>query len=98
MTNEERVWWNALINAEVISEANMDQGTAENELLYTNIAVNIRKTIRDKFGVNLDETEVEARKLLELLVAEEKVKDENDKAERARARAAVAKAKKLLGK
>lgn len=50
MTNEERMWWLTLVDAEVASTKNPEEC-----LIFMDVANRARVTLRDRFNVNLDE-------------------------------------------
>lgn len=59
MSKEERLWWNILVEAETLSSINA-HNNGELCLRYQRIAGRARATLRDKFGINLDDLGAEA--------------------------------------
>lgn len=78
MTDEERLWWNILVEAEMLSEsANRYDGHLS--LRYFRVAVKARTMLRDKFGINLDDLGAKAREQVMLLEEEEAAKEREEK-------------------
>ncbi len=78
MTEEERLWWNILVEAEMLSEsANRYDGALS--LRYFQVAVKARTTLRDKFGINLDDLGLKAREQVMLMEEEAATKEREEK-------------------
>jgi hypothetical protein len=70
--DEERMWWMILSDAETQSTIVAAMETAEPTCIYDNISLTARMTLRDKFGINLDDVCYAAQeKILELYKEEE---------------------------
>lgn len=78
MTNEERLWWNILLEAEMLSE-NASRHDGHLSLRYFQVAVKARITLRDKFGVNLDDLGMQAREEVMKMEEAEAAKEREEK-------------------
>jgi hypothetical protein len=95
MTDEERLWWNILVEAEMLSEsASRHDGALA--LRYFQVSVKARTTLRDKFGINLDDLGVKAREQVMVLEEELAVKEREEKLRMQEFLKAVERAEELL--
>lgn len=79
MSDEERLWWNVLLDAELFSEIASNRGDGSLAIRYMNVANKARVTLRDKFGINLDELGMKAREQVFILEEAEAVKEREEK-------------------
>ena len=95
MTDEERLWCNILVEAEMLAEsANRYDGHLS--LRYFQVAVKARTTLRDKFGINLDNLGEKAREQVMILEEEIAVKEREEKNRTQELLNAIQQAKDLL--
>lgn len=97
MSNDERLWWSILADADLLSEIANHQGDGPLAVRYMIVANRARLTLRDKFGVNLDDYGQKARDQVNAMADEEKAKDEAERKRVEEALAALDRAEKLLG-
>lgn len=97
MSNDERLWWSILLYAQEVADANIDAGSSEVLFQYEAVANRARITLRDKFGVNLDDYSDKAKEQATLMAAEEEAKDQEQKKRIEEGLKAVERAEKLLG-
>lgn len=79
MTNDERLWWNILVDAELLSEIANHHGDGELSVRYMMVANRARITLRDKFGINLDDLGIKAREQVMAMAEAEAEKDREEK-------------------
>jgi hypothetical protein len=95
MDSEERLWWNILVEAEMLSEsASRHDGALA--LRYFQVAAKARVTLRDKFGINLDTLGEKAREQVMVLEEEMAAKEREEKLRTQEFLNAVERAKELL--
>lgn len=96
MTPEERIWWAVLLDADTQSEIYARHGNGESGIRATQVGNQVRKTLVEKFGVNLDEICQEARDVYRRLYHERLVEDEAEKQRRIDTKKAADLARELL--
>jgi len=79
MSNDERLWWSILLDADLFSEIASNRGDGELAVRYMRVGNKARTTLRDKFGINLDELGMKAREQVMILEEEEAVKEREEK-------------------
>ena len=77
--HNERLWWSILLDAELFSEIASNRGDGPLALRYMRVAGKARVTLRDKFGIDLDEMGMKAREQVMILEEEEAVKEREEK-------------------
>ncbi len=78
MSSDERLWWYILLDAELLSEIASNRGDGPLAVRYMNVGNKARVTLRDTFGINLDDLGMKAREQIMILEEAEAVKEREE--------------------
>ena len=95
---EERLWWCILLDADLLSEIASNRGDGPLAVRYMKVGNKARVTLRDKFGINLDDVTDEARQQVHILEAAELQKERDEESMSRKLDEILASARELLDK
>ncbi len=80
LSDDERIWWSVLVDAEMYMEMHNKDGEGEEALLNHDVSCEARRELVTRFGVNLDSIAPRARAVYLRLLDEHKAKKKTEEA------------------